>query len=52
MCFPPGMTPVPCMGLQTVIPGKTKLPPSHQLPVRLQDFGLEEQRQEGGDEDV
>ena len=50
--FPPGVTPVPCTGLQTVIPGKTKLPPSHQLPVRLQDFGLEEQRQEGGDEDV
>merc|ERR1711971_520282 len=47
-----GVSPVPCTGLQTVIPGKTKLPPSHQLPVRLQDFGLKVQRQEGRDEDV
>merc|ERR1740128_766559 len=45
-----GVTPAPCTGLQTVIPGKTKLPPSHQLPERLQDFGVEEERQDGGDE--
>jgi len=47
-----GVTPVSCTGLQTVIPGKTKLPPSHQLPERLQNFGVEEERLDGGDEDV
>ena len=25
-------------GLNTVIPGKTKLPPSHKLPEHLQSF--------------
>merc|ERR1711892_1443353 len=47
-----GASPAPCTGLQTVIPGKTKLPPSHQLPMRLQTFGGEEERLEGGQEDV
>merc|ERR1711899_365246 len=31
-----------CEGLNTVIPGKTKLPLSHQLPAHLQDFGSNE----------
>merc|ERR1711913_15809 len=28
----------PCEGLNSVIPGKTKLPPNHQLPKHLQSF--------------
>merc|ERR1712210_220058 len=34
-----GVETVDCKGLNTVIPGKTKLPLSHQLPAHLQDFG-------------
>merc|ERR1719187_914664 len=34
-----GVETVDCEGLNTVIPGKTKLPLSHQLPAHLQDFG-------------
>ena len=41
-----------CKGLQTVIPGKTKLPPTHLLPEKLQNFGKEELRKETDDEDV
>merc|ERR1719500_2618972 len=34
-----GVETVDCLGLFTVIPGKTKLPPSDQLPLELQSFG-------------
>ena len=33
-----GVNTKPCNALNTVIPGKTKLPPNHQLPKHLQSF--------------
>merc|ERR1711915_195182 len=47
-----GVSPVTCKGLQTVVPGKTKLPPTHLLPEKLQNFGIEEVQKENDDEDV
>merc|ERR1712080_142306 len=46
-----GVSTVDCTGLQTVIPGKTKLPLSHLLPAHLQHFGADPE-EKAEDEDV